>query len=87
MAEKSALSKQKQRVQDYMITFNSEHGKKVLHDMMTRFGMLRSSFIKGDSHEMAFMEGQRNVLLFIMHQMKIDMDALNKMIDEGDSYE
>jgi hypothetical protein len=55
--------------------------------MMKRFGMLHSSFIKNDPYETAFMEGQRNVMLYILTQLKIDPTGLDNLINQGDSYD
>lgn len=53
-----------QLVIDYKITFNSEHGKRVLDDLDLFSGYRKSSFNK-DPYLMAFLEGQRNVALRI----------------------
>lgn len=45
--------------------------------------MLGTSFVKGDAMEMAFREGERNVVLRIMNILKIDPIKLAKKIDEA----
>jgi hypothetical protein len=44
--------------------FKSQDGQKVLEDLEKRCGVHVTSFSK-DSHETAFREGQRSVVLFI----------------------
>lgn len=42
-------------------------GQKILEEMSVLFEH-RSSHVQGDSHETAFREGQRSVMLFIYHK-------------------
>ena len=51
--------------EDYKILFGSEEGKRVYSDLQKRCNDFVTSHHKGDSHETAFLEGQRSVLLFI----------------------
>ena len=51
--------------QIYKIVFDSDEGKKVLSDLEKRCHFWSTTNVKGDSHESAYMEGQRSVLLFI----------------------
>ena len=55
----------KQLQNDFKTVFNSDEGKRVLADLEKRCHFLTTTNIKGDSHESAYMEGQRSVLLFI----------------------
>tara|TARA_Y100000593_G_scaffold91988_1_gene182271 strand:- start:363 stop:551 length:189 start_codon:yes stop_codon:yes gene_type:complete len=49
----------------YKLVFNSEDGTTVLDDLKKRFHMTTPTFVAGDSHESAFLEGQRSVVLTI----------------------
>ena len=49
----------------YKQIFNSDNGKKVLEDLEKRCSYHTTTHIKGDSHESAFLEGARSVILFI----------------------
>ena len=49
----------------YKQVFETDDGKKVLSDLEKRCHFLHTTNIKGDSHESAYMEGQRSILLFI----------------------
>ena len=55
----------KQLTIDYKQTFKSESGEKVLEDLKKRCSFETTSFVQGDSHDSAFREGQRAVVLFI----------------------
>jgi hypothetical protein len=70
------------RAISYQAIFSSKDGEKVLYDLMKEHHMIGSTFTK-DPHEMSFREGERNVVLRIMHILKIDVDALAKRIEEG----
>ena len=60
----------KQLQNDYKTVFNSDEGKRVLADLEKRCHFLTTTNIKGDSHESAYMEGQRSVLLFIKQMLQ-----------------
>ena len=59
----------KQLVIDYKKTFNSDSGEKVLEDLEKRCSYHTTTHIKGDSHESAYLEGARSVLLFIKNML------------------
>ena len=50
---------------DYKTTFGSESGQRVLDDLKKRCSFNSTTHIKGDSHESAYLEGSRSVVLFI----------------------
>ena len=52
----------------YKIVFGSDHGKEVMEDLEKRCHYNA----RGDSHESAYMEGQRSVLLFIKNMLLND---------------
>mgnify|MGYP006235065177 FL=1 len=60
----------KQLQNDFKTVFNSDEGKRVLADLEKRCHFLTTTNIKGDSHESAYMEGQRSVLLFIKQMLQ-----------------
>jgi|TARA_Y100000296_G_scaffold84301_1_gene117249 hypothetical protein len=53
----------------YQILFNSKEGQEVMADLENRCAFHVSTFSK-DANEMAFLEGQRAVLLFIKSMLK-----------------
>ena len=57
---------------NYKIIFNSGEGKVILDDLEKRSHYHSTTNIKGDSHESAYMEGQRSVLLFIKSMLRKD---------------
>jgi len=50
---------------DYKIVFGSEEGQRVLKDICIRCHESSTTFSKDNSHETAFLEGQRSISLFI----------------------
>ena len=65
------LEKYLQELQtDYKTVFNSDEGKRVMSDLEKRCHFMTTTNIKGDSHESAYMEGQRSVLLFIKSMLQ-----------------
>ena len=57
---------------NYEYIFNTEEGKEVLTDLEKRCHYHSTTNVKGDSHESAYMEGQRSVLLFIKNMLLND---------------
>ncbi len=70
------------RRQDYRRAFGGEPGRRVLRDLMRRHFVLRSTQIAGDSHETAFNEGRRAVVLDVLHALNANEDALREMMAE-----
>ena len=65
------LEKYLQQLQtDYKVIFNSDEGVRVMADLEKRCHFMTTTNIKGDSHESAYMEGQRSVLLFIKQMLQ-----------------
>ena len=70
MEAKELEKKIKQLQIDYKSIFNSDEGVRVMADLEKRCHFLTTTNIKGDSHESAYMEGQRSVLLFIKQMLQ-----------------
>lgn len=68
-------------IEDYKIVFESEHGKRVLYDLMQKHNVLKSTFSE-NPHEMAYKEGQRKVILDILSTIKFDVKALENEMKE-----
>lgn len=71
------------RRQDYRRAFGDEPGRRVLRDLMRRHFVLRSTQIAGDSHESAFNEGRRAVVLDILQAVNVDEAAVREMAAES----
>jgi len=63
--ENQSPKKIKQLQEDYKICFTTDQGKRVLDDLKKRCHFFNTTHIKGDSHESAFFEGQRSIVVFI----------------------
>ena len=59
---------------NYKFIFNTEEGKQVLTDLEKRCHYHSTTNVKGDSHESAYMEGQRSVILFIKSMLRKDKE-------------
>ena len=57
--------KLKELVQNYKTAFNTDAGKTVLDDLKKRSHFFNTTHVKGDSHESAYYEGQRSLVVFI----------------------
>ena len=82
MTETKKSKPQEKLVTNYKALFTNPNGKIVLHDLMLRFGMFKTSFVAKDSYGTAFNEGQRSVLLFIYDMMNTDMKKFNQTVQE-----
>ena len=71
MSDLKQFEKQiKETREAYKQIFESDEGKKVLSDLEKRCHYHSTTNVKGDSHESAYMEGQRSVLLFIKQMLQ-----------------
>jgi hypothetical protein len=71
MEENKQLEKLINRLKtNYKYIFNTDEGKEVLADLEKRCHYHSTTNVKGDSHESAYMEGQRSVLLFIKSMLR-----------------
>ena len=71
MEENKQLEKIINRLKtNYKYIFNTDEGKEVLSDLEKRCHYHSTTNVKGDSHESAYMEGQRSVLLFIKSMLQ-----------------
>ena len=62
-------------IKNYKIVFSSDDGKKVIEDLEKRWHEFVTTHAKDNSHETAFLEGQRSVLIFIK-------SMINKSLEE-----
>ena len=60
---------------NYKYIFNTDEGKEVLADLEKRCHYHSTTNVKGDSHESAYMEGQRSVILFIKSMLRKDKET------------
>ena len=68
--------------QTYQTLFNTDDGQIVLEDLRTRFHGDQPTF-SSDALEMAYLEGQRSVILIIKNMMKdLDHNIMEMMNDE-----
>lgn len=70
----------------YQVVFKSEDGQKVLYDLMRNHHCLGSTF-SSDKMEMALKEGERNVVLRILHFLNTDPQKFLQEIEKGISQE
>ena len=59
---------------DYQFIFASSEGRNVLADIEKRCHYHSTTNVKGDSHESAYLEGQRSVILFIKSMLQNDKE-------------
>lgn len=70
------------KVQDYQKTFQSDHGRKVLYDLIDAHGLMATNFHENPS-VLAAREGERGVVLRILQILKTDHEQLRKLIEEA----
>tara|TARA_R100000781_G_scaffold100314_1_gene63832 strand:+ start:294 stop:518 length:225 start_codon:yes stop_codon:yes gene_type:complete len=70
MEQKQLEKHLKELEKDYKITFGSDEGKRILSDLERRCHYHSTTNVKGDSHESAYLEGQRSVILFIKSMLQ-----------------
>lgn len=71
----------------YGQVFGSEAGKTVLEDLMREGNALAPTYVRGDTHETAFKEGQRNIVHYIFMRLNVDMEKLAQMAKGEEAHE
>ena len=56
-------------IKDYKICFSTDTGKRIISDLEKRCHEFVTTHDKSNSHESAFLEGQRSVLIFIKNMI------------------
>ena len=73
MSAEKQLQKNLQELKEkYRFAFGADEGKAIIDDLEKRCHYHTTTNIKGDSHESAYMEGQRSILLFIKAMLQND---------------
>ena len=62
-------SKLQKLIKDYKICFSTDVGKRIISDLEKRCHEFVTTHDKSNSHESAFLEGQRSVLIFIKNMI------------------
>ena len=71
MISEKQLEKNIQELKEkYKFVFNTDEGKAILNDLEKRCHYHSTTNVKGDSHESAYLEAQRSVLLFIKSMLR-----------------
>ena len=70
----------------YKDIFSSQSGKIVLHDLMKKGHMLKSTYAPTDPYSSAFQEGERNIVLKIMSNLEFTETQLSDMMSEAKQY-
>ena len=68
--EKDAEKQYQDLIITYKKVFGNDDGQKVLDDLSRRCHFKTTTNIKGDSHESAYLEGQRAAFLFILNRVE-----------------
>jgi hypothetical protein len=82
MTEKKE-KKQVKLIRIYQRIFNSDEGKQVLYDLMRRSNTLSSSFNGMDYLTMAYNEGRRSIILYILSMIDSDPEALKQLMEKS----
>lgn len=78
MSARKDVEKQKARIKDYKACFEHDSGGRVLFDLMTKFGMMTTTYIANDPYTSAFREGQRSVVTQILSVLKTSPKKLEE---------
>lgn len=66
-------------MQDYQKTFSTEHGKRVLYDLIKEHHMM-TPMMPADAFNLALKEGERNVVLRILTIIKTNPEKLDQLL-------
>lgn len=84
MFKTSMKKKREENIKRYQRVFNSEDGKIVLRDLMKVCHLADLSMLDGDTHETAFREGERSVILRILKTINADpYDSITEYFEDN----
>jgi len=72
-----SIQKAKDLAQIYTSLFSSEYGKIVLEDLAEVSGMYNSNFVLADPLHTAFLEGKRDLCLYICRQVENNISNID----------
>ena len=76
------FEKDRKRRATYKEVFSTEPGREVLEDLMKN-SFLWTSTQTSDSHETAYNEGRRSVILAILNYVSLDADRIQTMMKQN----
>ena len=74
MTQNDSCKKLIELIKSYKIVFKSDEGKKVIEDLEKRCHEFVTTHDKTNSHETAFLEGQRSVLIFMKSMINKNLE-------------
>lgn len=81
---KNAALAKREMIQTYMRVFNTEDGKRVLHDLMKSSRFLGTTF-DDNPHVTSFNEGQRALVTRILSTINVDPAQMEALLVAGQS--
>lgn len=74
-------------IASYKKVFSSDDGKIVLKDLISKGGILKTSFVDRDPQGTAFNEGSRNLVLHILTILQTDASEIERIHKENLDYQ
>ena len=71
------------RARDYQNLFDSDLGRRVLMDLLRQGHFFEPTYVRSDAHESSFREGERNLTLYVLAQLKLNQAELMQLIQEN----
>jgi len=85
-SKKSVQAKRIDLIADYKKVFTEGAGERVLYDLMKKGHFMHTSY-QGNATECVFMEGERNIINYILTTIKQDPVKLKEMIENHENEE
>ena len=77
------LEELKQLKKDFLSTFNSECGKRVLKHLESICFINRTTFpVNGQVEKIAYYEGMRMAVIHIKNMLNMDIEKLNRLLEK-----
>ena len=84
-AQEKLVARKQAKVSDFKRTFGTEHGKRVLLDLILSSNIIGTTY-KKDVNEMLVLEGGRNKVLEILAIMETDAEKFLALIREANRH-
>ena len=77
---KKQIAEQRQKLINFKKFFGEEAGRGVMLDLMNRFHIITKIPDVGDAIKIARLEGQRDVVLYLLEQSNIDVEKFDNIL-------
>ncbi len=70
----------------YRSVFGTVKGKEILHDLIEKCGLYKTSYVPRDAQGTAFNEGMRSMIMYVIAKLELKPDDVRDLYSEQKAY-